>query len=156
MLKVGVYANTTWFNNYIDKNKIINNGYEIWLAHYPDANYAVDPTGYDKSTACGVWQYSDKAVVDGVPGNVDVDVSYKDYGEKTTDLPSRITITGQTFPSGSLKKGHSSEYTETSFLISRYLLYGEGDTTMTGLLLHSMQNTHQIQPHMIFQLTSII
>lgn len=152
-VKVGVYANTTWFNNYIDKNKIINNGYEIWLAHYPAANYAVDPTDYDKSTACGVWQYSDKAVVDGVPGNVDVDVSYKDYGEKTPDLPSRITITGQTVPSGSLKKGSFfGIYGNISSNLPISLVWGgvyKSDWTVTSQYTEARPNTtsYSLYPH---------
>ena len=102
-VRVGVYANKNWFTNYIDKNQIIDNGYEIWLAMYPSGEYAVNPDDYDKSSECGIWQYSSKGSVDGIDGNVDVDVSYKDFGE---DLPSDITILGQTEPSGILEEGH--------------------------------------------------
>ena len=75
----GVYANKNWFTNYIDKTQLTNNGYAIWLAQYPSGEYAVNPEDYDKSSECGVWQYSSKGSVSGISGNVDVNVSYIDY-----------------------------------------------------------------------------
>lgn len=78
--KVGIYANKNWFTNFIDKDQVINKGYEIWLAQYPSGDYAVNPELYDKSQVCGVWQYSSKGGVGGISGYVDVNVSYVDYG----------------------------------------------------------------------------
>ena len=72
----GIYANLNWFTNYINKSEIIANGYEIWLAQYPSGDYAVDPKKFDKSSSCSIWQYSSKGKVNGITGNVDVDVSY--------------------------------------------------------------------------------
>lgn len=45
--------------------------YTIWLAHW------VDKTNY--SGAYGIWQYSEKGKVDGISGNVDLDICYKDF-----------------------------------------------------------------------------
>ena len=87
---VGIYANRNWFTNYIDKNQVINSGYEIWLAQYPSGEYAVNPEDYDKSYECGMWQYSSKGSVSGISGYVDVDVSYRDYGYKDSDVPDII------------------------------------------------------------------
>lgn len=81
-IRVGVYANRDWFTNYIDKAQIENSGYEIWLAQYPSGEYAVTPDNYDKSSECGIWQYSSKGSVAGINGYVDVDVAYKEYGRK--------------------------------------------------------------------------
>ena len=78
--KVGIYANKNWFTNFIDKDQVINKGYEIWLAQYPSGDYAVNPELYDRSQECGVWQYSSKGGVGGISGYVDVNVSYVDYG----------------------------------------------------------------------------
>jgi GH25 family lysozyme M1 (1,4-beta-N-acetylmuramidase) len=99
---VGIYANKNWFTNYIDKNQVINNGYEIWLAQYPSGDYAVNPDGYDKSADCGIWQYSSKGEVAGISGYVDVNVSYKNYGGSK---PSSMTISGETKPEGNLQPG---------------------------------------------------
>ena len=89
--KVGIYANKNWFTNFIDKDQIINKGYEIWLAQYPSGDYAVNPELYDKSQECGVWQYSSKGGVGGISGYVDVNVSYVDYG---LTVPCEIQLSG--------------------------------------------------------------
>jgi|GEM_PF-2989555 len=101
----GVYANQDWFNNYVDRSKIQSAGYEIWLARYPSGTYAVNPSGYDYSSTCSIWQYSSKGSVSGISGNVDVDVAYKRYGGSVPDPTSKITISGQTIPTGILKLG---------------------------------------------------
>lgn len=69
---VGVYANLDWFTNYLDVNAI-QAECETWIAHYNQE--------YDYSnTAYGMWQYTDKGVVDGITENtVDLNICYKDY-----------------------------------------------------------------------------
>lgn len=66
--QVGVYANKNWFTNYLDYNKLKNNGYKIWLAHY----------GIEKpSLECDLWQYTDKGNIDGINTNTtDLDIMY--------------------------------------------------------------------------------
>lgn len=49
----------------------IKSRYTIWLAHW------VDKTNYNGAYA--VWQYSAKGKVDGISGNVDLDICYKDF-----------------------------------------------------------------------------
>ena len=49
----------------------IKSRYTIWLAHW------VDQTNY--SGAYGIWQHSEKGSVDGINGNVDLDICYKDF-----------------------------------------------------------------------------
>ena len=79
----GVYANKDWFTNYIDISSIRSAGYEIWLAQYPSGSYAVDPTQYDKSSECSIWQYSSLGSVNGINGYVDVDVYYANNAPMT-------------------------------------------------------------------------
>jgi len=74
--QAGVYANLDWLNNYVDASRIRERGYDIWLAQYPSGSYTVDPTNYDKSDECSIWQYSNLGSISGISGNVDVDVSY--------------------------------------------------------------------------------
>lgn len=65
----GVYASKSWFTNKVDYNQL--NGYRIWLAQY-----------YSKATLAGrydLWQYTDKGSIAGVPGNVDLNMSYLGY-----------------------------------------------------------------------------
>ena len=84
--KAGVYANQDWFNNYVDGAAIRNAGYSTWLARYPSAKYAVDPSGYDYSSNYDIWQYSSVGQVSGISGEVDVDVSYVDFRVPKPDM----------------------------------------------------------------------
>ena len=49
----------------------IKSRYTIWLAHW------VDKTNY--SGTYGIWQHSEKGSMDGINGNVDLDVCYEDF-----------------------------------------------------------------------------
>ena len=65
----GIYSNKSWLTNYY--NKSVLDKYDVWIAQYNnkctwDGKY-------------GIWQYSSKGKVDGIKGNVDMDISYKDY-----------------------------------------------------------------------------
>lgn len=65
----GVYANKDYLRNKLNASEL--NGYKIWLAHYCTTT---DYTGkYD------LWQRSSKGSVNGIKGNVDLDVSYLGY-----------------------------------------------------------------------------
>lgn len=62
------YCNLNWFKNYLNKNDLAK--YDLWLAEW----------GNDKpSYSCGIWQYSSTGKINGISGNVDLNVSYKDY-----------------------------------------------------------------------------
>lgn len=93
----GIYANRDWFKNYLDESKIRESGYHIWWAQYPSGSYAVDPTDYDKSSLCGIWQYSSLGRINGINGNVDVDVAYVDYNLNTrlTAPNLNVSVDGQ-------------------------------------------------------------
>lgn len=66
--KAGVYASKNWYNNRINVEELEE--YYIWLAEYRKA-----PTyeGY-----YDMWQYSSKGQIDGISGNVDLNISYID------------------------------------------------------------------------------
>lgn len=68
--KAGIYANKTWFNEYMDTPSLT--GYKLWLAQY-----AATPT-YTR-TKYDMWQYSSKGRVSGISGNVDMNISYLGY-----------------------------------------------------------------------------
>lgn len=88
--QVGIYANKNWFTNYLDYDKLKNNGYKIWLAHY----------GIDKpSLECDIWQYSDKGNVEGINTNTtDLNIMYNESllnvenNEKSTDDPQSNVV----------------------------------------------------------------
>ncbi len=65
------YCNLNWLNNYLYKDELLPK-YDLWLAQW----------NIDKpSCTCGIWQYSSTGKIDGIDGNVDLDVSYKNYSE---------------------------------------------------------------------------
>jgi GH25 family lysozyme M1 (1,4-beta-N-acetylmuramidase) len=67
------YCNLNWLNNYLYKDELLPK-YDLWLAQW----------NIDKpSCTCGIWQYSSTGKIDGIDGNVDLDVSYKNYPEIT-------------------------------------------------------------------------
>lgn len=71
---VGLYTNSYWLDYLLDKELCYNN-YEIWLANWTSTGLP----DKDMSGICNVWQYTDKGVVVGVKGGVDIDLSYYDY-----------------------------------------------------------------------------
>ena len=66
---VGLYGSASSLTTHTADD--IKSHYTIWLAHW------VDKTNY--SGAYGIWQYSEKGKVDGISGNVDLDICYKDF-----------------------------------------------------------------------------
>lgn len=64
----GVYASKNWYNNRLHVEELEK--YAIWLAEYRES-----PTyeGY-----YNMWQYTSKGSVDGIEGNVDLNISYID------------------------------------------------------------------------------
>lgn len=59
-----VYGNPTWLNNHIDMEYLTD--YGIWLAHY---SYFTDFSSRYK-----MWQYTDAGQVNGIEGNVDLNI----------------------------------------------------------------------------------
>lgn len=64
-----LYCNLNWLNNYLIKDELLPK-YDLWLAQW----YVKEP-----AISCGIWQYSSEGKIDGINGNVDLDISYKDY-----------------------------------------------------------------------------
>ncbi len=66
---VSVYANLWWLNNKISDR--VKEHYDIWLAQWADA-----PSYGGKY---GMWQYTSSGKTDGITGNTDMDLAFKDY-----------------------------------------------------------------------------
>ncbi len=65
----GVYANKDYLNNKLNAKEL--EGYKIWLAHYCTAT--------DYKGKYDMWQRSKKGKVNGIKGDVDLDISYLGY-----------------------------------------------------------------------------
>ena len=64
-----IYCNLNWWNNYLYKEEL-ENKYDLWLAQWQIGN---------PSVKCGIWQYSSTGHIDGINGNADLNIAYKDY-----------------------------------------------------------------------------
>lgn len=62
-----VYANNEWLTNHMDTNQI---PYDIWYARYGTIN------SYPNRT---IWQCTDTGTVDGINGNVTIELAFTDY-----------------------------------------------------------------------------
>ncbi len=67
---VGIYSYSSFLNTKVYDS--ILEKYDIAVAHY-----GVSAPAYTKPY--GIWQYSSTGSVDGISGNVDLDIAYKDY-----------------------------------------------------------------------------
>lgn len=65
--EAGVYASRNWYNNRLHTDRL-DNDYCIWLAEYRKVPLY---QGYYQ-----MWQYTSKGKVDGISGNVDMNLSY--------------------------------------------------------------------------------
>lgn len=63
------YCNLYWLENYLIKEELLPK-YDFWLAQW---NASVP------KVSCGVWQKSDKGFINGITGNVDLNIAYKNY-----------------------------------------------------------------------------
>ena len=61
--RAGVYANAYWFSSCLNYSTL-RNKYSIWLAQWASSH----------SIKCDIWQYSETGSVNGVNGNVDMNV----------------------------------------------------------------------------------
>jgi GH25 family lysozyme M1 (1,4-beta-N-acetylmuramidase) len=69
-LKAGVYANRNWFDNHLNK-ETLKDKYNCWIAHY-GVNLDKYEGEYD------LLQYSEHSKVNGISGDVDLNVMYSD------------------------------------------------------------------------------
>ena len=69
---VGLYTSRSMLSTHIEDD--IKTRYALWVAEWgPKLNY---------SGSVGIWQYSETGKVDGISGNVDLDIAYVDYATK--------------------------------------------------------------------------
>ena len=76
----GVYTNKYFFTTYLDYQKL-EEKYTIWVAQYNDTNTYRGK--YD------MWQYTSSGKVNGISGNVDMDILYRDIFDNKDDLGDR-------------------------------------------------------------------
>ena len=77
--EVGVYSYSYWLNNYMEMSRLPDD-YSLWVADYGTNNNGQIPSDLDKyAKTHDIWQFTDKARIDGISGYVDMNVCYKKY-----------------------------------------------------------------------------
>ena len=85
--KPGIYANPSFMENYYDKQRLVGK-YDIWLAHW--TNSPDRPSRYNYGQI--MWQWG----VDRIGGyDVDGDICFKDYSNKTVDELADEVLAGK-------------------------------------------------------------
>ena len=130
-----IYANLDYFNNKLNDSRL--DKYDKWLAEWKS-----NPT-YKKSF--GIWQYSSKGQIPGIKGNVDLNISYKDYpsiikSKKTDDNRNETSKTNEI--NYVVKKGDT-----LSLIASKY------NTTYQKLASYNnISNPNKIYPGQIIKI----
>ena len=96
--EVGIYSGQNWFNNYIKDNF---NDHPIWVARYGTKNdgniHNMKPV-VPNNGKIDIWQYTSKGKVDGIKGNVDLNICYRDIIPQTSSDLLNITGNEQISP----------------------------------------------------------
>ncbi|MDE6133166.1 MAG: glycoside hydrolase family 25 protein [Oscillospiraceae bacterium] len=66
-----VYCNMDWLKNRLEHDRLKD--IDLWLAYWSNAR--------SENIKVGMWQYSEKGQIDGISGDVDLDIAYKNYPE---------------------------------------------------------------------------
>ena len=73
--KVGVYTGYAWYKSVLDVPYLIAK-YPLWVARYATDGYYHESLSTKHLDGVMIWQYSGHGKVDGIKGNVDMDVTY--------------------------------------------------------------------------------
>ena len=71
-----IYANKDWLINNLNMNQL--ESYDVWVAHYNNTNDPIkNPTDYKGKYQ--IWQYTSTGKINGITGDVDLNIGYKKY-----------------------------------------------------------------------------
>ena len=89
----GIYSNRDWLNNRIDLPQLADA--HLWYAAYPSVKQKVltDAPKENRSKLsypqAAIWQWTSKGRINGIIGNVDMNVCYKDFLPPKEEKPER-------------------------------------------------------------------
>lgn len=71
-----IYANKDWLLNNLNMNQL--ESYDVWVAHYNNTTDPIkNPTDYKGKYQ--IWQYTSTGKINGISGDVDLNIGYKKY-----------------------------------------------------------------------------
>lgn len=90
----GIYGNINWFTNYLDYNSL-KKKYPVWLAQYHT----------QAQMDCDIWQYSSKGKVNGITGNVDMNIIYNSAVIKSAGVskPDVVPVKSESFENAAVQ-----------------------------------------------------
>lgn len=89
----GIYSNRDWLNNRINLQQLADAN--LWYAAYPSVKQKVltDAPRENRSKLsypqAAIWQWTSKGRINGIIGNVDMNVCYKDFLPQKEEKPER-------------------------------------------------------------------
>lgn len=95
--RCGIYTNKAWLDTIIDHSLLTD--CDLWYAAYPSTARKTlteaPPNNRQKLSypQAVLWQWSSAGRVDGIVGNVDLNVCYEDFASTTTTAPEKGYIT---------------------------------------------------------------
>lgn len=75
--KVGIYCNKDWYCNVLE-SKLLAYNFPFWIARYPylDNGLIKESLSPKSLNGCKIWQYSSKGRIEGINGNVDLNIQF--------------------------------------------------------------------------------
>lgn len=73
-----IYSNLDWFKNVYHATELKKLGCRFWIARYPAADTGIIKEHLKPNVGECMWQYSSKGSVDGISGNVDMNLLYEE------------------------------------------------------------------------------
>lgn len=127
---VGIYCNLDWYKNVLD-SKMLESNYPFWIARYPkvdNGTYNENSTLSPKSFAVA-WQYSSKGKVDGINGNVDMDVLFVPIEEvfgKKVEYMKVVIGSARCDENGKLTGGKAGDQTGKEVSTQTFYMHSKG------------------------------
>lgn len=82
-----IYSNLDWYKNVYHAAELKNLGCKFWIARYPAQDDGTIKEHLKPNIGEYIWQYTSKGSVDGISGNVDINIVYGDVDSPATPLP---------------------------------------------------------------------
>lgn len=87
-----IYSNLDWYKNYYHADKLKNIGCKFWIARYGKNEGILDET-YKPNVGEYIWQYTSKGFVQGIKGDVDINMKYITESNPINIIQKLIRIT---------------------------------------------------------------
>lgn len=86
-----IYSNLDWYKNLYHATDLKQLGCKFWIARYPSEDNGTVKENLKPDIGECIWQYSSKGSVDGISGNVDMNIVYENI-EPSAPLPPGTLI----------------------------------------------------------------